>query len=249
MSLIHEVNFTKEEIRQYGIALISGFILSVLLSLYLFLRRGYYDLYIDNKVFAGVSLMLLGTTFLIGPFSRLYSRFDSWVMYRKEIGIIAFFFALLHSLISFFFLPNKFPLTYFEKNILTFIFGLTAILVLIYLFILSFERVIKYLDRKRWWLVQNWGIRIAGLLVFLHVFIMKYPGWIKWYIQGGGSELARPYLPPASLVVSVFAFYVIVVRLSEFFGEKIARIIVMISFILLFFFLLITFLWGELNMT
>ena len=36
---------------------------------------------------------------------------------------------------------------------------------------------------------------------------------------------------------------------TEFFGEKIARIIVIISFILLFFFLLITFLWGELNMT
>src|SRR3989344_6781103 len=75
------------------------------LSVYLFYRRGYYDLYIANKVFAGAAAVLLGIVLLIGPLSRWFSVFDRYVPYRKAIGIVAFFLALAHAVVSFWFLP------------------------------------------------------------------------------------------------------------------------------------------------
>ena len=235
----------KEQIRQYSVATIFGLVLFILLSGYLFLRRGYFDLYIINKVLAGASLIILVVIILIGPLSRFYDRFDSWVIYRKEFGIVAFLLALAHGIISFFFLSDRFTFSYFMNNLLTFIFGLISLFILAYLFILSFERVINNLDRKKWWFVQSWGVRIAGTLAFLHIFLMKYPGWLKWYDQGGAPELSRPYLPPASIIAFAFAFFVILVRLSEFFGKKVGRIMVFLLFILLIFFLIGSFLWGN----
>src|SRR3989304_6445686 len=132
----------KEQIRQYSVATIFGLVLFILLSGYLFLRRGYFDLYIINKVLAGASLIILVVIILIGPLSRFYDRFDSWVIYRKEFGIVAFLLALAHGIISFFFLSDRFTFSYFMNNLLTFIFGLISLFILAYLFILSFERVI-----------------------------------------------------------------------------------------------------------
>lgn len=237
----------KEQIRQYSVAALFGLVLFILLSGYLFLRRGYFDLYIINKVSAGASLIILAVIILIGPLSRLYDRFDSWIIYRKELGIVAFLLALAHGIISFFFLSDRFTFSYFMNNLLTFIFGLISLFILAYLFILSFERVINNLDRKKWWLVQSWGVRIAGTLAFLHIFLMKYPGWLKWYDQGGAPELSRPYLLPASIIAFSFAFFVVLVRLAEFFGKKVGRIMVFLLFILLIFFLIGSFLWGSFN--
>src|SRR3990167_4836153 len=125
----------KEQIRQYFVATVFGLVLFILLSGYLFLRRGYFDLYIINKVLSGVSLIVLAVVMFIGPLSRLYDRFDSWIIYRKELGIVAFLLALAHGVISFFFLSEKFSITYFMNNLLTFIFGLISLFILAYLFI------------------------------------------------------------------------------------------------------------------
>lgn len=134
----------KYQIKQYGTALMVAMFLFVILSVYLFYRRGYYDLYIANKIFAGVSAILLGIVLLIGLLSRLFSFFDRDIQYRKELGIIAFFLALSHGVISLFFLPSKFPLSGFLKTPnWPFVFGLTAIIILIAVFFISNNRAIQ----------------------------------------------------------------------------------------------------------
>ena len=235
----------KEQVRQYLVAAVYGFISFILLSGYLFLRRGSFDLNIINQASADASLIILAVVLLIGPLSRLYDRFDSLIIYRKELGIIAFLLALAHGVISFFFLSDRFSSTYFMNHLLTFIFGLISLFIFAYLFILSFEKIINNLDRRKWWLVQNWGVRIAGILAFLHIFLLKYSSWISWYSKGGSSTLVRPYLPPASIIAFSFTFFVILVRLSEFFEKKVSRIMVILLFGLLIFFLVGSFLWGN----
>src|SRR4030066_1094629 len=80
----HQSNIDwKYQFQQYGTALAVAAILFIALSLYLFYRRGYYDLYIANKVFAGSSAVLLGIVLLIGPGSRLFSFPDRYVQFRK----------------------------------------------------------------------------------------------------------------------------------------------------------------------
>ncbi len=127
------------------------------LSLYLYLRRGYYDFYIANKAFGSTSLIVIGIVLLIGPLSRLYQRFDTWVSYRKELGIVGFALALVHTIISLFLLPDKFAFASFFKftsinrGLVPFLFGIGSIIIFFILTIMSFDAVIRRMDKAVWW--------------------------------------------------------------------------------------------------
>lgn len=233
------------EARQYGAALMVAVPLFVLLSLFIFYRRGYYDLYIANKVFAGIAAILLGIVLLIGPLSRYFAFPDRYIQYRKELGIIAFLLALIHAIVSLFFLPTRFPLLmYFGKFNWQFVLGMIATVALFALFIISYERVAEAIGRKLWWRIQNWGIRITFGLVVFHVFLMKWAGWVKWYKVGGGKELAHPELPGGGLIVGWFMAFVIFLRLAEFAGPRFFRIAWYASIIALPAIYIATFVWG-----
>ena len=227
-------------------ALAVAILLFVILSIYLFYRRGYYDLYIANKIFAGVAAVLLGIILLIGPGSRLFSFPDRYVQYRKEIGIVAFFLAFIHSVVSFFFLPSKFPLSAFLGTLnWPFIFGLAATIILVAIFFISNDRVMAAIGRERWWRLQYWGVRLTFILIFLHVFVMKWSGWVKWYKVGGSKELLRPEWPGAGLLVGWFIAFVLLVRSAEFVSPKLGRVAWYGSAILLPVIYIATFWWGK----
>ena len=233
------------EIRQYGAALVVAAPVFTFLSLFIFYRRGYYDLYIANKAFAGTAAILLGIVLLIGPLSRYFAFPDRYIQYRKELGIIAFFLALIHAVVSLFFLPSHFPsVIFFGTFNWDFILGMIATVALFVLFLISFERVADAIGRKRWWWMQNWGIRIAFTLVFLHVFLMKWSGWIAWYKAGGSNRLAHPELPGGGLLVGWFMAFVVFLRLAEFLGPRFFRAAWYVSVVALPAIYIATFWWG-----
>ena len=236
----------KFQFQQYGTAFTVALPLFVTLSFYLFFRRGYYDLYIANKIFAGTAAIMLGIVLLIGPGSRLFSFPDRLIQYRKELGIVAFISAFIHAINSLFLLPSKFPLLGFLKELLLpFIFGLTALITLISIFVISLQNVKTTLDNKKWWQMQYWGIRSVFLLVFLHVFVMKWSGWVGWYRRGGGKELIHPEWPGAGLLVGWFMTFVVLLRLAEFVSPKLRRVIWYVSSISLPIIYIATFWWGN----
>lgn len=236
----------KYQFQQYGMAFTAAAILFVVLSLYLFYRRGYYDLYIANKVFAGVATVLLGVVILIGPGSRLFSFPDRYVQYRKELGIIAFLLALTHSIVSFFFLQDKFPVQKFlSTDWWPFVFGLIATAVLIAIFFISNDWAMMTLGRERWWRLQYWGVRLAFAFILFHVFIMKWSGWVKWYQAGGSKELVHPEWPGAGLLVGWFMVFVIFIRLAEFVSPRLGRAACYVSAIVLPIIYITTFWWGK----
>ena len=224
----------KYQFQQYGVAIAIAIFLSAILSVYLFYRRGYYDLYIINKVFANIATVLFGIVLLIGPGSRLFSFPDRYVQYRKELGIVAFFLALAHGIVSFFFLPSKFSIQQFlGAGWYPFIFGLTATVALVAIFFISNDRAANAIGREKWWRLQFWGMRIVFALIFLHVFIMKWGGWIKWYKIEGGKDLAHPEWPGAGLLVAWFMVFVVFARLAEFCSPKFGRLAWYLSAVLL----------------
>ncbi|MDP2927031.1 MAG: ferric reductase-like transmembrane domain-containing protein [bacterium] len=236
----------KYQFQQYGAALVAAAVLFAILSVYLFFRRGYYDLYIANKVFAGVAAVLLGIVLLIGPLSRFFSFPDRYVQYRKELGIAAFFLALTHGIVSLFFLPSKFPLSGSLGTLnWPFVFGLAATIVLVVIFFISNDRAMAAIGRERWWQWQYWGVRLAFILILLHVFIMKWGGWVKWYKVGGGRELVHPEWPGAGLLVGWFLSFVLLVRLAEFGGPRFGRAVWYISVVALPAIYIVTFWWGR----
>ncbi|MDP1760173.1 MAG: ferric reductase-like transmembrane domain-containing protein, partial [Candidatus Woesebacteria bacterium] len=141
----------KYQFLQYGAAFATAIPIYAVLSVYLFYRRGYYDLYIANKIFANVAVVLLGIVILIGPLSRFFSFPDRYVQYRKELGILAFFLTVIHIAVSLFFLPSKFSLAEFLGALnWPFIFGILASIILFGIFLISSDRVMAAIGRERW---------------------------------------------------------------------------------------------------
>jgi len=226
----------KEQLRQYSISFLLALGVCTLFGLYLFLRRGYFNLYILNKVFASTSLVLLGIVLLMGPISRFYNLFDKWLIYRREIGLMAFFLALAHSVIS-----------YSGRISQSLLLGAISLVILTVLFLVSFKFAESKINRKFWILLQSWGLRIGALLAFWHLVALKYPGWIKWLEGEGTKGLFRPSFPPASLLAGLFIGFVAVARLSEIFEIKIARKISEISLALMIAIMIFLFVWGKIN--
>ena len=236
----------KYQLQQYGAALALAVPIFVSLSLYIFYRRGYYDLYIANKAFAGDAAVLLGVVFLLGPLSRFFVIFDRYLQYRKEIGMVAFFLALIHGLVSIFFLPSKFPMSRYVSTLnWPFVFGLAGLVVLVMLFFISNSWVENRLGTERWWWLQNWGLRLVVGLTVLHVFVMKMNGWLSWYKVGGEATLAHPELPGGGLLVGWFLTFAVLVRLSEFGGVRFGRLVWYFCVVTLPIVFFATFWWGS----
>lgn len=219
------MTISRESVRQYAVASIVAAGLTTLLSLYLAVRRGYFDLSILNKSLASTSLLLLGIILLLGPLSRVYNRFDRWLIYRKEFGIIAFFLGAVHVYLAMFHLARRGPFGFYLARPWSAFPGLAGLLIMAVLFAFSFETVKKKLEQTTWWKLQFRGVRLAALAVFFHMSILKYTEWISWY-QGNAGQIAKPSFPPASLLVALFSAFVILVRLTELFSHKAVRTLI-----------------------
>jgi hypothetical protein len=212
-------------LRDYVIAIFIASALTIFMGLYLLIRRGYlFDapptadmLYVPNKVIIGAGTVLLAFTFLIGPIVRYFDRFDKWLGYRKEIGIVGAFMVLSHGIISYFYLPKKFPNEYIGFASLEFGAGLLGALLLFFLFIISFKKAIELIGASRWWFLQRWGLRLVIAFTLVHVYALKWSGWVKWLTQGivPSKELAAPWLPGASLLATIFITWFVIIRLYE----------------------------------
>ncbi len=212
-------------LRDYVISFLIAASLIVFFGAYLAFRRGYFfdapptadTLYVFNKVIIGAGTVLLAFTFLIGPIVRYFDRFDTWLSYRKEIGIVGAFLAASHGIISYFFLPLKFPQDKMDLTSLPFAAGIVGILLLVFLFILSLKSVIHMMDGGRWWFLQRWGLRLVVAATLIHVYAMKWESWVRWFTRGGAvtPELAHPLIPGLGMLVTMFVTWVVIVRLYE----------------------------------
>ncbi len=243
--VLHPIDWRLQS-QQYGTALLVAAPLFTVLSIYLFYRRGYYDLFIANKIFAGVAAVMLGIVLIIGPLSRLFNKFDHYLQYRKELGIIAFLLAFVHAIASLFLLPTHFPLIrYVTTGLWPFVFGLASLFVLLFILIISNAWGRRALGGARWWRIQNWGVRIAFVLLALHVGIMKFPSWVSWYQEGGSQDLVHPEWPGAGMLIAWLMAFVILFRLMEYMNPALGKIgwyMIVIGLPVVYVF---TFLWGS----
>jgi sulfoxide reductase heme-binding subunit YedZ len=204
-----------------GAFMVAGVVFA-LFSLYLFARRGYYNVYIINKVLGSTAAVLAGITLIMGPIARRTKDMISFLPLRKELGLLALWLALLHIITSVLFLPNKFPLSWYQKEWLPIAFGAAAILIWLGIAWLSHEKHIVRLGPRLWRQYQSWGGRIAFLLIFFHLVVMKWPGWLRWW-NGQvktSSELTNPNYPPASLFVLAAMLLVVVIRTYNRFRKR-----------------------------
>lgn len=209
-----------------------AFITVILLSIYTVIRHQTFDMYMVNKILAGTSVILLGIVVITGAFGRIYNFFDRMLMYRKWLGIAAFITGYAHGIMTLFFLPERFPASRFHLGNNAFVFGLISMMILGILFVYSFQITTNSLNRKLWWKLQYWGVRLAFIAGLIHVLLVKYGSWQRW-ITGQETSMIGSLLPPAGLIITVFLLYVICVRIAEIFGKHIATKVIMASTILM----------------
>lgn len=203
-------------------ALKTAGVIFLILSFYLFIRRGYFNLYIANKVFGSTAVILAGITLILWPLSRVFPFLSLWLPLRRELGLVAFLSASIHMIISLFFLPQKFALPWFINEWLPVLFGFIAIITWTYLTSLSTNHNLQQINPKLWRYRQHIFGQLGFLAIYLHLVIMKYNGWILWWkgLVKASPELANPNYPPASLFVFFLMSAIILIRIPSLFVKK-----------------------------
>lgn len=189
---------------------------------------------------ASGTLFLLGFVLLMGPLSRMFAIFDWALKFRKELGITTFFTALTHVYLVMFPLARNGPWGLYRSRPFSAYPGLEALIVLFVLLVFSWNWSMKLLGTKLWWELQYWGARLAFVLIGVHMVVLKYKTIVSWAMPGNLPE-AGSHVPPLIVWEAQFLLLVLVIRLSELFGVKIARIITQISTVLV----LVVLLWTT----
>lgn len=130
---------------------------------------------------------------------------------------MAFAFALVHLVISVFFVPNRFTLAWYQKEWMPIAFGAVALSIWVYLAYLSRNAAIKDLGAEMWKKYQRIGARIAFLLVYVHVILLKYSGWINWWMgtEKKSAFLAHPSYIPESLLVFFIMTGILIIKIVQ----------------------------------
>lgn len=195
-------------------ALVLAAIVFVFFSLLLFARRFDYDLLIANKAVALAAVTLIGITFLIGPLAKFWPK--KWIprlRLRKQMGLTGFMMAILHAVFSLIMLGNAYyPKMFTDARKLTpesevsLVLGSIALLIFSVAAITSFNPIKLSMKYHKWKSLQRTGY-IAFVMVFFHIFFIKWQGWVdpsNW-LNG---------LPPASLVGASFMVFVLLMRFA-----------------------------------
>jgi DMSO/TMAO reductase YedYZ heme-binding membrane subunit len=210
----------------YAVAIMVALVLTVFYGGYYWAQRTYFfnappgidPFYVPDKVIAVVAMVLFAFTFLIGPLYRYFNAFDYLVPYRKEIGIIGGFFALVHPFIAYFFLPLTFPQSEIPLISVTYGSAVAGSLVALFLIFISFQNAIILLGANRWWFLHRWGLRVLVLASLIHFFGIEWTTWVEWLTQRAekpSANLLYPWIPEPTTFAGLFAVWVVIVRLYE----------------------------------
>jgi DMSO/TMAO reductase YedYZ heme-binding membrane subunit len=213
-------------IHDYVVASLVALGLTVFYGGYYWAQRTYFfnaptgidAFYVPDKVIAVVGLILFAFTFLIGPLYRYFNAFDYLMQYRKEIGIVGGFFAIVHPLIAYFFLPLTFPQSEIPLISVTYGSAMAASLVAVFLIFISFQNAIILLGANRWWFLHRWGLRLLVLVSLIHFFGIEWSTWVQWLTKSPetpSAELLYPWVPEPTVFAGLLIAWVVIVRLYE----------------------------------
>lgn len=221
-----------EDVRQYSVTAMVTLVTVWLVYRYAAVRYGVEGLSTLNKSLATSTIFLLGIVLLMGSLSRLFTIFDHFLKYRKELGIMTFITGAAHVYLSMVPLARRGPWGLYLSQPLSAYTGLGGLIILGILLVLSNTTIERVIGTRIWWKIQYWGARAAFVVSAIHFIVLKYPGMVKWLEdRGSGTGVGMPWLVPISLLASLFVLFVFVVRLSELFGPRAARIITQLSFL------------------
>ncbi len=195
---------------------------SILLSLYVYVVVAFYTSGITGFLVSrqvNISIGYVGLIFLLlsmGMSSICYfwNFADRYLAYRKYFGILGFVYSLIHFVISFTLIQVRTGFGLFlqdPSNTLPFFTGLSSLLILLTLTVLSHRIPMRWLGK--WWRrIMRFGY-LALILAVLHTAARQGGEWIGWI------TFQREYvLPPFGLLMFIATCVVLLLRALMWYG-------------------------------
>lgn len=165
-----------------------------------------------SKCVAGTSGLLFAYSLSLSTLGYYFDALDSKIIYRKYLGMMGYFFALLYCFILLIINPDRYLYGFFENFwSADFVFGLGAMVIFTIMAVISNNRLMELLGPIRWRNILRLGY-LAFFLLVLRAMILEGDLWHTWLISGSG-------LPPVRLFLSFIALFVIFFRLSVAFSK------------------------------
>ena len=186
--------------------------------LYHWAWQGFFNFGSFTRSLAGASAVLIAVSFIFGTLTFYTDFLDSKLAYRKYFGLVGYWYAVLFVILLILSEPRK---NFFEPLNGHFtsdqLLGLTAMLILTFMALISRDEVIAKIGPRRW---RN-SLRIGYLIyvVFIPRAVILEGGlWEEW--AAGQASI----LPPPSLIASVLGILVILFRLSAYPAKILKRV-------------------------
>ncbi len=168
------------------------------------------EFFVKGVTHAG--LILIAISLLLGNIAKFWNRYDKFLHYRKQLGIIGFYYVLVHGQIAtiLYLLPNPHLL---RTEWPSFLAGLLSLYVLAVCMEISEIWAIRKLGSKRWRKTIRYLSYTAFLLALIHIAWIRLEEWWRYihnffiYIEDGSI-----LLPQLSLVTFVFSVGVVLWR-------------------------------------
>lgn len=190
--------------------IIFSIVLTVFAAVYYYFYRGTFSVSIANRTLGDVAVILIGLSFILSSICYFWNFADHLIIYRKQLGIVGFVYALIHALVIVFYLDPIFTnfASYLEQpNFLAYSLGLAAILMFAGMTAISINALMHKIGGKLWRELLQAGY-IAYVFSIIHFVLLSYPFWIRWFTE------RRTFLPPFGLLTALFGILVILMRIT-----------------------------------
>lgn len=202
---------------------------SLLVALGVILFYGGYIAILDHqftwvsfaKVMAGTANFLFAASFSLSAFGYYFDFLDSKVVYRKYLGLLGYFAALIYSLSLPILRPERYFFGFLENFWSSdFLLGLSAMAIFTGMALISNNTATRLIGPVRWRNFLHWGYFAFFLLVLRAILNNTNPIGADPRPEMWGQYLQNlDTLPPPRLLFSFIAILVIFFRLSVTFDK------------------------------
>ena len=167
-----------------------------------------------NKATADASIILIGLSMLLTSLCYFWDFWDSYIIYRKHLGLVGFAFGLTHVGLSMGALEKLFLAeTWHSGQYWAPLTGAVALVIFTIMALISNRYATTVLGGATWRKLLRTGY-IAVALIWLHVFFLKSARILTWYQDG----MQTP--PAASVLVLIFMLIVMLSRIALWWALK-----------------------------
>ena len=186
-------------------------------------RQSDASLYLLNKSLAGTAILMITLSYVLSAVHRLWGAPNRILLYRRYTGLVGYAYAVIH-IVATLFTPDpehvsafKFPFPhYFTDRPLAFITAFVGFVLFSHAFLISLNPAAHNGTpaRARAWRRQLRYGYVGVLLIFVHLALLKFDGWVKWF------STFSPTLPPLSLIVAILVAGMVVLKVVQLKNEN-----------------------------